>query len=60
MTASGKMKAGDAQLAKIALGLLAKPGADGVSRVTAPLTIQNGQLFLGPVRLAPMPRFTWE
>jgi hypothetical protein len=60
LVAADTVKAGDAAVAKIALGLLAKPGADGVSRVTAPLSLQNRQLFLGPARLARLPNFTWE
>jgi hypothetical protein len=51
LTQSSQMREGDAPLAKIALGLLAKPGPDGISRVTAPLTLQNGQTFLGPAPL---------
>jgi hypothetical protein len=60
MVAGGTMKAGDATLAKLALGLLAKQGADGVSRITAPVAMQNGRLFIGPARLLRLPHFTWE
>jgi hypothetical protein len=57
---SGTMKAGDAALAKLALGLLAKPGPGGVSQITAPVTLQGGRLFIGPARIARLPNFTWE
>ncbi len=60
MVAGGTMKAGDAALAKLALGLLAKTGPDGSSHIDAPVTMQGGRLFLGPARLLPLPNFTWE
>jgi len=60
LVASGNLRAGDAALAKLALGLLAKPAPNGGYRLSAPLTLQSGQVFVGPVRLARMPNFTWE
>jgi hypothetical protein len=60
LAAAGTMKSGDAQLAKIALGLLAKPGPDGRPQITAPVRIQNSEVYLGPARVARLPRFTWE
>jgi hypothetical protein len=58
--AQGNMRAGDGDLAKIVLGLMAKPGADGKPRLTVPLRVQNRRLYLGPAQLATLPRFTWE
>jgi hypothetical protein len=58
--AQGSMRAGDANLAKVVLGMMAKPGADGKSRLTVPLSIQNHHLFLGPAQIATLPRFSWE
>jgi len=60
LVGGGALKPGDASVAKIALGLLAKPGADGMPEITAPVTLQNQQLFLGPARLARVPRIQWE
>jgi hypothetical protein len=60
LVAARTMKSGDAQFAKIALGLLARPGADGQPVLNAPITLQNGFLFVGPARLTHLPRFTWE
>jgi hypothetical protein len=60
LAAAGTMKSGDAQLAKIALGLLAKPGSDGRPQIAAPVRIQNSEVYLGPARIARLPRFTWE
>jgi hypothetical protein len=58
--AHGTMRAGDADLAKAVLGLLAKPGADGKRRLTVPLSLQNHRLYLGPAQIATLPRLTWE
>jgi hypothetical protein len=52
LVAKGQMKPQDAATAKIVLGLLSQPTADGGSEVAAPVTAQNGQLFLGPVPVA--------
>jgi hypothetical protein len=60
LVAAGSVRAGDAALAKLALGLLAKEGPDGTYEIGAPLTLQNGSVFLGPARLARLPVFTWE
>jgi hypothetical protein len=60
MVSAKTIKSGDAQFAKIGLGLLARPGADGKPVLDAPITLQNGFLFIGPARLARLPRFTWE
>jgi hypothetical protein len=60
LVTAGSVRAGDAALAKLALGLLAKEGPDGTYEIGAPLTLQNGSVFLGPARLARLPVFTWE
>jgi hypothetical protein len=60
LAAGGTMKQGDAQLAKVALGFLAKPAPDGRPQITAPVRIQNSEVYLGPARIARLPRFTWE
>jgi hypothetical protein len=58
--ADGTMKSGDVVVAKLALGLLAKPGPDGRSELSAPVTIQESTLFVAQVRITRLPRFTWE
>lgn len=58
--ADGTMKSGDVVLAKLALGLLAKPGPDGRSELTAPVTIQDSTLYIAKVKTARLPIFTWE
>jgi hypothetical protein len=60
LVAASSVRAGDAALAKFVLGALAKEGPDGTYEISAPLTLQNGYVFLGPARLARLPVFTWE
>ena len=57
---SGHMRPADAGLARIALTMLAKAGPDGKPEITTALTIQNGQMFLGPAKLGKAPRLGWE
>ncbi len=60
LVGAGTLRPGDGAVAKIGLGLLAKAGADGTPQIETPLTVQNGQLFMGPARVAKLPVFTWE
>ncbi|MBV9862559.1 MAG: DUF2125 domain-containing protein [Alphaproteobacteria bacterium] len=60
LVATGQVRARDAGLARLALGLMAKPGPDGKPQITTSFTIQNGEMFLGPARLGPVPRIAWE
>jgi hypothetical protein len=57
---SGRMRAGEAGLARLALAMLAKAGPDGKPAIATAFTIQNGQMFLGPAKLGKAPRITWE
>jgi hypothetical protein len=57
---SGRMRATDAGLARLALAMLAKAGPDGRPEITTAFTIQNGQMFLGPAKLGKAPRIAWE
>ncbi len=49
-----------ASLVQIALATLARPGPDGKPKITAPFTIQDGKMYLGPARLGAVPRIVWE
>jgi len=60
LVTTGQMRAGDARLAQFALGMLAKPGPDGRPGIATSFTIQNGEMFLGPVKLGKAPRIVWE
>lgn len=58
--ASGNLRARDAGLLKIVLGLMAKPGADGKKQLTLPVSLQNDHVYLGPARIAALPRLAWQ
>lgn len=53
-----KPQAGD--VAKLALGLAARPGPDGKPVVTTPITIQNRRISFGPVKLGTVPELHIE
>lgn len=57
---AGAVEPRPAELAKAALGALAKRGSDGAATLTAPVSIQNRRLYVGPVALARLPRVRWE
>jgi len=48
--------------AKVALGAAARPAADGSQEMEArvPITVQDGYLSVGPVRLLALPRIIWQ
>jgi hypothetical protein len=60
LVAAGQMRAGDARLAQLALAMLAKAGPDGRPQIATSFTIQNGEMFLGPVKLGKAPLIVWE
>jgi len=59
LVAAGRVKASDARIARLALAMLAKTGPDGRPEIAASLTIQNGEMYLGPAKLGPAPRIDW-
>jgi len=60
LVTAGRMKPSDARLARIGLAMLAKAGPDGRPAIGTSFTIQNGAMLLGPAKLGPAPRITWE
>jgi hypothetical protein len=60
LVAAGRMRPGDARLARLALTMLAKAGPDGRPAISSSFTIQNGEMFLGPAKLGKAPRIAWE
>jgi hypothetical protein len=58
--ASGSLRARDAGLLKIVLGLMAKPGADGRKQLTLPVSLQHDHVYLGPAQIAALPRLAWQ
>ncbi len=58
---AGMMQPNQATGAKIALAAMAKPADDGgPPAAKLPLTIQDGFLFVGPIKLAQMPKILWQ
>jgi hypothetical protein len=60
LAAAGQLRMGDLTLARIGLAALAKPGPNGKPEVSTSFTIQNGQMYLGPLKLGPVPRINWQ
>jgi hypothetical protein len=60
LVAAGRMRPGDASLARLALGMLAQRGPNGRPAISASFTIQNGEMRLGPAKLGKAPRIPWE
>ncbi|HVH81385.1 MAG TPA: DUF2125 domain-containing protein [Stellaceae bacterium] len=59
LVASGRIKASDARVARLALAMLAKAGPDGRPEISSSFAIQNGEMYLGPAKLGPAPRIDW-
>lgn len=59
LVATGRIKASDARVARLALAMLAKAGPDGRPEISTSLTIQHGEMYLGPAKLGPAPRIDW-
>jgi len=58
---AGMMQPNQATGSKIALAAMVKPGDDGgPPAAKLPITIQDGFLFVGPLKLAQMPRIVWQ
>lgn len=60
LVAAGRMRPREAQLARLALSVMAKPGPDGRPQIATSFTIQNGEMFLGGVKLGKAPRIPWD
>jgi len=60
LAAAGQLRMGDLTLARLGLAALAKPGPNGKPEVSTSFTIQNGQMYLGPLKLGPAPRINWQ
>jgi hypothetical protein len=60
LAASQAIKLNNAEAAKAFLALLARPPTPGAEpQLTAPLTIQEKKLFVGPVAVMQMPQIRW-
>jgi hypothetical protein len=57
--AAGQLRMGDLVIARLGLAALAQPGPNGKPEVSTSFTLQNGQMYLGPLKLGPAPRIDW-
>jgi hypothetical protein len=57
--AGGTLSAQNGDVAKMVLGLLAKPGPDGQKQITAPITVQDNRFYIGPAAVAHVPAIDW-
>lgn len=61
LLAAGLVKPGQVLVAKAVLGALARPPeGGGQPQIDMPLALQEGWLFVGPIRLIPLPPVRWE
>ena len=60
LVAAGRLRANEAGLARLALGMLAKAGPDGRQQIATSFTLQNGEMYLGRFRLGKAPPIRWE
>jgi hypothetical protein len=58
--AAGVLPAKNTDLVKLVLDLIARRGADGRMRLTAPVTVQNGKLAIGNAKIGKVPRIEWR
>ena len=54
-----QIQPGAAMVAKTLMALMAKPDGQGRAAVSLPISLQDGQLWLGPVRVAAVPAIDW-
>jgi hypothetical protein len=55
---AGSMKQSEAEFAKLGLALMAGAGGDS-SAINAPVTLQNGQIYIAKAKVARIPRVEW-
>lgn len=59
LVAAGRIRRNDADIAELGLSFLSRAGPDGRPEIATSLTIQDGQMLLGPIKLGPAPRISW-
>lgn len=55
LTAAGWIKLGPASMAKLALGVVSQPDANGQAAADVPVTIQSRRISVGPLKLGSVP-----
>lgn len=58
--AAGVLPKKNTTLVKLVLDLIARRGADGRTRLTAPITVQDGRLSIGQAEFGKVPRIEWK
>ncbi len=56
---AGYIRTGDAAMAKLVLGVLSTRNGKGQRSISVPLTLQDGQLSVGPAPLMAVPAIDW-
>jgi hypothetical protein len=56
---AGFIRPSDGSLAKMVLGVFAKRVSSGQRIISLPLTVQGGELSVGPVALIKVPPINW-
>ena len=59
LTGQGLVRPKDGAVAKLVLGLLSRPAADGTPELTAPVSVEGRMLRIGPAALCKVPELTW-
>lgn len=60
LVAAGYVRDRDAMAAKLVLNVIARATPGGAARLTVPVTVQDGVLSAGPVRLLRVPPIDWR
>jgi hypothetical protein len=60
LAGAGQLKPNEAAFARMGLSIIAQRGPSGKSELKAPIRVQNGQVNLGPARIAKLPRLAWK
>lgn len=60
LQAKGYVHESEASMAKIVLGMLARPSPAGTPQLSLPVTVQDRKLSAGPVALMEMPEVVWD
>ncbi|MGE3474417.1 MAG: DUF2125 domain-containing protein [Rhodospirillaceae bacterium] len=60
LQAKGYVRESEAGMAKIVLGMLARPSPAGAPELSLPVTVQDRKLRAGPVALMEMPEVIWD
>ncbi len=61
LVGAGLVRRQDGALAKVVLGVLAKvPNGGGPKQLSLPLSVQDRELSVGPIKLIRLPRIVWE